>query len=106
MASWINSNFEYILKQLGGLSTQGVIANGYIVDTVENITTGNTRTGAVLVCDSGVYNSGVSPRSVTAAGVYINAGGVAKPLYYETGLTDNIASETTLACVSTVTFTR
>ena len=113
MAAWVNAQIEMLIKQLGGLETQTGIGIGVIYDTLEgvsiNVSTNSTRSGAVLTCNSGFYNNTATAMSITSVGVYIQDETYAysgEAFYQETGLTDTLDVEATLACVSTVTFTR
>lgn len=109
MAAWVNAQIEMLIKQLGGLETQTGIGNGAIYDTLKLVSTNSTRSGAVLTCNGGLYNNTATAMSITSVGVYIQDETYAysgEAFYQETGLTDTLDVEATLACVSTVTFTR
>jgi len=112
MAAWVNAQIEMLIKQLGGLETQTGIGNGFIYviyDTLKGVNTNSTRSGAVLTCNGGLYNNTATAMSITSVGVYIQDETYAysgEAFYQETGLTDTLDVEATLACVSTVTFTR
>jgi len=109
MAAWVNAQIEMLIKQLGGLETQTGIGIGVIYDTLKGVSTNSTRSGAVLTCNSGFYNNTATAMSITSVGVYIQDETYAysgEAFYQETGLTDTLDVEATLACVSTVTFTR
>lgn len=109
MAAWVNAQIEMLIKQLGGLETQTGIGIGVIYDTLKGVSTNSTRSGAVLTCNSEFYNNTATAMSITSVGVYIQDETYTysgEALYQETGLTDTLDVEATLACVSTVTFTR
>ena len=109
MAAWVNAQIEMLIKQLGGLETQTGIGIGVIYDTLKGVSTNSTRSGAVLTCNSGFYNNTATAISITSVGVYIQDETYTysgEAFYQETGLTDTLDVEATLACVSTVTFTR
>jgi len=109
MAAWVNAQIEMLIKQLGGLETQTGIGIGVIYDTLKGVSTNSTRSGAVLTCNSGFYNNTATAMSITSVGVYIQDETYTysgEAFYQETGLTDTLDVEATLACVSTVTFTR
>lgn len=112
MAAWVNAQLEMLIKQLGGLETQTGIGNGFIYviyDTLKAVITSSTRSGAVLTCDGGFYNNTEAAMSITSVGVYIQDDTYSysgEAFYQETGLSDTLDVGATIACVSTVTFTR
>ncbi len=109
MAAWVNAQLEMLIKQLGGLETQTGIGNGVIYDTLKAVITSSTRSGAVLTCNGGLYNNTEAAMSITSVGVYIQDDTYSysgEAFYQETGLSDTLDVEATIACVSTVTFTR